>query len=181
MFVNCKYWIIDHKTYLPPFSESAMSAVLRIRTSLTNWPGFGFGSSPGSKSGSCSFRHRPFRWQLKINFFFFLLISFWSYIYIFHRWKVIKKSSNSRNPGLLDDLRIRNIDARYWYAKMRTNCTVRTGTVPRGIILNFVEQNLRPWKADREWQLWGRYWAKRTWALCRSSWNGVNDHQINKK
>jgi hypothetical protein len=48
-------------------------------------------SDPGS--GSCYFRHWPSRCQQKTNFLtqFFLLITFWSYIYIiFHRWKVTK-------------------------------------------------------------------------------------------
>jgi len=54
----------------------------------------------GSGFGSCYFRHWPSRRQKKLIFFkkFFLLITFWRYIYIiFQRSKVQKKSPNSRN------------------------------------------------------------------------------------
>ncbi len=60
--------------------------------SMTFWGGSGSGSSdpclrlmdPDPGSGSCYFRHWPSRCQQKTNFLipFFLLITFWSYIYI---------------------------------------------------------------------------------------------------
>ncbi len=45
-------------------------------------------------SGSCYFRHWPSRWQQKTNFLtqFFLLITFWSYIYIIFQGLKVKKS-----------------------------------------------------------------------------------------
>ncbi len=53
---------------------------IRIRGSmpLTNGSGSGFGS------GSCYFRHWPSRCQQKTNFLtkFFLLVTFWRYIYV---------------------------------------------------------------------------------------------------
>ncbi len=48
-------------------------------------------SDPDPGSGSCYLRHWPSRCQQKTNFLtqFFLLLTFWSYIYIiFQRWKV---------------------------------------------------------------------------------------------
>ncbi len=52
-------------------------------------------------SGSCYFRHWPLRCQQKTNFLsqFFLLITFWGYIYIIFQIKSLKESQNSRNQG----------------------------------------------------------------------------------
>ncbi len=67
--------------------------------SMTLWGGSGSSDpclwlmDPDPGSGSCYFRYWPSRCQQKTNFLtqFFLLITFWSYIYtIFQRWKVKK-------------------------------------------------------------------------------------------
>ncbi len=66
--------------------------------SMTFWCGSGSADpclwlmEPGPGSGSCYFRHWPLRCQQKTNLTqFFLLVTFWRYIYIiFQRWKVKK-------------------------------------------------------------------------------------------
>jgi|688.fasta_scaffold537595_1 hypothetical protein len=69
--------------------------------SVTCW--YGSGSSSGFGSESCYFCQWPSRWQLKIILFplsFFLLNTFWSYIYIiFQSHKELNKSQNSWNQG----------------------------------------------------------------------------------
>ncbi len=69
--------------------------------SMTFWGGSGSGSAdpclwqldPDPGSGSCYFRHCPSRWQQKTNFLsqFFLLITFWRYIYIIFKDKKSKR------------------------------------------------------------------------------------------
>ncbi len=57
---------------------------------------------PDPGPGSCYYCNWPSRCQQKTNFLtqFFLLITFWSYIYIiFQRLKIQQKSQNSRNQG----------------------------------------------------------------------------------
>ncbi len=74
--------------------------------SMIFWGGSGSGSAdpclwlmdpdsdPYPGSGSCCFRHWPSRCQKKTNFLtqFFLLITFWSCIYIIFQRKKVKKS-----------------------------------------------------------------------------------------
>ncbi len=72
--------------------------------SITFWGGSGSGSAdpylwlmdpdPDPGSGSCYFRHWHSRCQQKTNFLtqFFLLITFWSYIYIIFQRQKVKKS-----------------------------------------------------------------------------------------
>ncbi len=70
---------------------------------MTFWGGSGSGSMPLTNgSGSWYFRHWPSRCQQKTHFLtqFFLLITFWRYIYIiFSKIKSRKESQNSRNQG----------------------------------------------------------------------------------
>ena len=78
--------------------------------SMTFWGGSGSGSAdpclclmdPDPESGSCYFRHWPWRCQQKTNFLtqFFLLLTFWRYIlHFFSKIKSQKDSQKSMIQG----------------------------------------------------------------------------------
>ncbi len=69
-------------------SGSAVPCLLLMDPDLDSDP------DPDPGSGSCYFRHWPLRCQQKTNFLtqFFLLITFWSYIYIIFQRQKVKKS-----------------------------------------------------------------------------------------
>ncbi len=77
--------------------------VLKAKTSVADPWHFGVDPDPDSDPGSGSFyfRHWPSRCQQRTNFLtqVFLLMTFWSYIYIIFKDKIHKESQNSRNQG----------------------------------------------------------------------------------